>query len=49
MLRISDNPNLSDFCAVKGLLETNVNIGYEVARNKYNPSIQDVLTGKCKE
>lgn len=48
-LRISDNPNLSDFCAVTGLLQANSNIGFEVEKNKYNPSIQDILNGKCQE
>jgi len=47
---IESNENLSNFCGLLPLIENDSNISskLEISNNKFNPTINDISTGKCK-
>ncbi|MFD2561525.1 Ig-like domain-containing protein [Aquimarina rubra] len=46
-LQISDNPNLSDFCEIQGLLQNNGVGSFFTSGNVYNPSAQEIVEETC--
>jgi hypothetical protein len=49
-ISITNNADLNDFCGIKPLA-TDGQIGgkVSVSKNKYNPSLEDIKTGKCSK
>ncbi|MFD0963252.1 hypothetical protein [Pseudofulvibacter geojedonensis] len=45
----SENPNLTDFCALQNLVVNGTYEQIEIAGNLYNPSVQDIIDGNCAQ
>jgi len=48
-LQIFANDRLADLCAIKGLLATGYAPIVHIVTNKYNPSTEDIISGRCRE
>jgi hypothetical protein len=48
-LQIFANDRLVDLCAIQGLLSSGYAPIVNIVTNKYNPSVEDIKSGKCKE
>ncbi len=46
-LSINENPQLSNFCALENLLNTDTPSNFDIYQNLFNPTIQDILDGNC--
>ena len=45
---ILDNPVLADYCGLEALIsDGQVNSGYSVSGNEYNPSLEELKDGDC--
>lgn len=49
-ISLSSNENLSDFCGIRNMLIQSEYSGvYNVYENKYNPTVEDIIEGRCKQ
>jgi hypothetical protein len=48
-LQIFANDRLVNFCAIQELLTNGYAPNVTIVTNKYNPSVEDIKSGKCKE
>lgn len=46
-IEVTGNQNLTDFCAIKPLLDLNSDIPYRISGNRFNPTISDIAAGNC--
>lgn len=43
------NQNLSDFCAFQNLFSNGSYGDVNIANNSYNPTVQNIIDGKCSQ